>query len=329
MPKATETPKAVKVTADMLATSTSEASDRLTPRRTEEMYIDTGGMLAFDTRPIDEDALKRDREGYLKERARENTQLLINAMWEHPRELVEDCFMLELPQPRYRLPREKPIPEAKPKTKWEQYADLKGIQKRKRSRMEFDEDTQEYKPRYGYGSKANEEPAVIELPDQADPFEDQFEKRAQSKSERIQKNKKQQLRNLADARKAAENAHSFAERSAVKDQLKTAFAITKTSTASVGKFDEKLKDEIKVKKRGKQKQRDPVAGDMKAEKARALAVLSKVQKKAVTIHTKKGVRAADDQAPAGVGKASAGKGKRQQTRFAPKGPSKRQKKQGM
>lgn len=128
---------------------------------------------------------------------------------------------------------------------------------------------------------------------------------------------------------AAENAHSFAERSAVKDQLKTAFAITKTSTASVGKFDEKLKDEIKVKKRGKQKQRDPVAGDMKAEKARALAVLSKVQKKAVTIHTKKGVRAADDQAPAGVGKASAGKGKRQQTRFAPKGPSKRQKKQGM
>lgn len=74
--------------------------------------------------------------------------------------------MLELPLPRYRLPREKPIPEAKPQTKWEKFADMKGIQKRKRSRMVFDEDAQEYKPRFGYGSKANEEPAVIELPDQ-------------------------------------------------------------------------------------------------------------------------------------------------------------------
>ena len=86
-----------------------------------------------------------------------------------------------------------------------------------------------YRPRYGYGSAANDEPAVIELPDQADPFEDQFEKRANSKTERIKKNQKQQLRNLADARKTAENAPLFKDRAAVKGALKEAFAITKVS----------------------------------------------------------------------------------------------------
>ena len=156
-----------------------------------------------------------------------------------------------------------------------------------------------YRPRFGYGSAANDEPAIIELPDQVDPFEDQFEKRALAKvrppcavrmwllsvdtdilhtpdshflrdcswayineyslcvcvcvcvcvvhlaqilfifsrssiysmfaaqTERVQKNQKQRLRNLADARKTAENAPMFKDRAAVKGALKEAFAITK------------------------------------------------------------------------------------------------------
>jgi len=52
--------------------------------------------------------------------------------------------MLQLPPPRFRLPREKKIPEAKSQTKWEKFAESKGIQKRKRSRMVFDEDKDEY-----------------------------------------------------------------------------------------------------------------------------------------------------------------------------------------
>ena len=51
--------------------------------------------------------------------------------------------MLQLPPPRFRLPREKKIPEAKAQTKWEKFAESKGIQKRKRSRMVFDEDKDE------------------------------------------------------------------------------------------------------------------------------------------------------------------------------------------
>jgi hypothetical protein len=63
---------------------------------------------------------------------------------QHPHELREDCYMLQLPPPRFRLPREKKIPEAKSQTKWEKFAESKGIQKRKRSRMVFDEDKDEY-----------------------------------------------------------------------------------------------------------------------------------------------------------------------------------------
>jgi len=321
---------ALVVTADMLESDAAGPADRVTPARTDDFYLDTGNMLGFDYRPLESKGLKKNREEYLRELARENTQLVVNAMWEHPHTVDDGLYMLELPPPRYRLPREKRIPEAKPQTKWEKYAELKGIHKRKRGRMVFDEDSQEYKPRYGYGSKSNDEPAVIELPDQADPFEDQFEKRATAKKERVQKNKKQQLRNLADARKSAENAHAFSDRAAVKDKLKAAFAITKTSTASVGKFDSKLADEPKVKLPSKAKKRMPVAGDMGAEKQAALAILGKMHRqKKVTISTRKGARAADDQAPGlGVAKGRGG-AKKGQTRFSPKGPSKRQKKQGV
>jgi hypothetical protein len=68
-----------------------------------------------------------------------------------------------LPKPSTRLPREKPVrqrqrfesnqtncigsgglqvPESMPKTKWQQFAEMKGIPQKKRSRMVFDEAAQ-------------------------------------------------------------------------------------------------------------------------------------------------------------------------------------------
>jgi hypothetical protein len=41
-----------------------------------------------------------------------------------------------------------------------------------------------------------------------------------------------------------------AEKLAVKSQIVSAFAVTKSSTASAGKFDEKLKNEPRLPKRG-------------------------------------------------------------------------------
>ena len=54
-----------------------------------------------------------------------------------------------LPSPTLALPREKALPEARPQTKWEKFAALKGIKKRKRSKMVYDEATGEDRRRYG------------------------------------------------------------------------------------------------------------------------------------------------------------------------------------
>jgi len=44
-----------------------------------------------------------------------------------------------LPPPTFQCPREKPLPKVKADTKWEQFRKEKGIKKRKRSRMVWDE----------------------------------------------------------------------------------------------------------------------------------------------------------------------------------------------
>ena len=60
------------------------------------------------------------------------------------------------------------VPAAKKKTRWEEYAQKKGINKRKKGRMEWDDAAKEWRPRWGY-KRANDvtKDWVIEVPDQA------------------------------------------------------------------------------------------------------------------------------------------------------------------
>ena len=64
---------------------------------------------------------------------------------------------------------------------------------------------QRWVPRYGYRKVQAEKEKnwVIEVPDNANPYEDQFEKRATLKKERIAKNEYQRLRNIARHNKIA------------------------------------------------------------------------------------------------------------------------------
>ncbi len=41
-------------------------------------------------------------------------------------------------------------------TKWEKFAQIKGIKNKKKSNLVFDEESGEYRPRWGYGSKNND-----------------------------------------------------------------------------------------------------------------------------------------------------------------------------
>lgn len=70
---------------------------------------------------------------------RDNTQLLLNEIWELPTERVEETIVAKLPAAKYRLPRARKIPEPKPMTKWQKFAQEKGIKKQKRDKKVYDQ----------------------------------------------------------------------------------------------------------------------------------------------------------------------------------------------
>lgn len=111
--------------------------------------------------------------------------------------------MVQLPKQKFTLPRAKPVPKPKALTKWQQFAKTKGIQKKKKSKLSWDEQLQKWVPRYGFrrSTAEREREWVLEVPQNADPMEDQFEKKKYAKGERIAKNELQRLKNLARARK--------------------------------------------------------------------------------------------------------------------------------
>lgn len=79
------------------------------------------------------------KDKYLKDLARDNTQILLNSIWELPTEKVENNIVAKLPKSKFILPREKPAPKPKPLTKWQTFAKEKGIKTTKKSRITWDE----------------------------------------------------------------------------------------------------------------------------------------------------------------------------------------------
>ena len=81
---------------------------------------------------------------------------------------------------------------------------------------------------------------MLEYKDQDDVYVDKFAERSEAKKDRIAKNEMQRLRNISDRRTIAERSTSFAGKKAVVGELREALGISKTSTASAGKFDTQL-----------------------------------------------------------------------------------------
>ena len=102
-----------------------------------------------------------------------------------------------LPSEVFILPRSQREPEPKPETKWEKFAKEKGIKKRKRDRMVFDEEDQQYKPRFGYKgiNSGIEDMPIVEVKAGQDPFADPWADARKGKKDAIKKNLKNQMRN--------------------------------------------------------------------------------------------------------------------------------------
>lgn len=107
-----------------------------------------------------------DLEAYLQTNARDGIQGLLNALFALPSTPSPDGPIAKLPPPTTQLPRAKPLPKPKPLTKWEKFAQEKGISHRKKDKAAWDEEKQEWVDRWGWKGKNKqlEEQWLTEVP---------------------------------------------------------------------------------------------------------------------------------------------------------------------
>uniref|UniRef100_A0AAY5KTG7 Ribosome biogenesis regulatory protein n=1 Tax=Esox lucius TaxID=8010 RepID=A0AAY5KTG7_ESOLU len=270
---------------DVLAKAEQEEAEKLksiSVQKELDLEFDIGNLVAYDKNRIDIRKFRQQKkDDFLRSLARDNTQLLINEIWKHPTERVEEVIVVKLPEPTTPLPREKPPPKPRPPTKWEEFAKLKGIQKKKKTNLVWDDVAKEWKRRWGY-KRVNDgtKEWLIEVPETADPNEDQFAKRNKAKKEKVAKNELNRLRNIARSQKIKVPGVGLtptAEQS--KTDLARAVSVAKVSTASVGKFQDRLPKEKAPKNTGKKRKFQPVIGNFSNEKQRQLDMLKVMDSK--------------------------------------------------
>ncbi len=268
-----------------MATQNTTAVDRPLPADT----IDLGNLLLIESNDLKLDGGDGSREDRLKAHARDNAQLLLNELFSLAPKKVDDITVTALPPPTYKLPRAKPVPKPKPLTKWERYAKEKGIEKKKKTKLVWDDVVKEWVPRYGYKKAKAEETKnwMMEYKGNAQDADDPFEKAREDKRERVAKNELQRLRNIARARKVKVPGVGLtpvksdkAEARAEAAELKKAADLARASTASLGKFQPNLKSSMEKQAKkapseggggGKKRKFDPLVN--KGEKEKSLKIL--------------------------------------------------------
>lgn len=303
----------------LLAKAEQEEAEKLksiSVQKELDLEFDVGNLLACDRNRIElRDFREQKKDDFLRALARDNTQLLVNEIWKQPTERVEEAIVVKLPDAATPLPREKPPPKAKPPTKWEEFAKLKGIQKKKKTNLVWDETAKEWRRRWGYKrAKDDTKDWLIEVPEKADPNEDQFAKRMKAKKERVAKNEFNRLKNIARAQKIklpGVGLTPAAQQS--KDELARAVSVARSSTASVGKFQDRLPKEKPPKNMGKKRKFQPLIGDFSSEKQKQLELLKIMDSKKPRMDVTKAVNRQmreDDREEAAAKYKKGGAGKR-------------------
>ncbi|KAL8895162.1 MAG: hypothetical protein Q9192_003805 [Flavoplaca navasiana] len=128
------------------STDTSKSSVMIT--KPIPYTFDLGNLLVNDANPLPPNP----SPAHLSTAARDCAQALINQLLTTcPITSSSDGVLMTLPPPTTPLPREKPLPAKKEQTKWEKFAAKKGIKdKKKEGKLVFDEETQEWVPKWGY-----------------------------------------------------------------------------------------------------------------------------------------------------------------------------------
>lgn len=267
--------EAVKVSKEMLAQLTKvDPSVAMDDGQSTNLSYDLGNLAIFA--PVDIDFKKVKNNVMLAELAREHTQNLYNKLFMLETEAVESGRVAHLPEPTTRLPRAKPVPKVREPTKWEQFAKLKGIKKKKKAFLVYDENHDEYRRRWGYqrANDINDQWAIDEkdIPapgqkrrreEEVDPtVVDPWTEARRAKKARVEKNEKQRVANVRAAstgsrtpipgaidlgsvlgkqKPGKQNAKN--KKKSGPSHLEVALATAQRATASMGKFDVARKGE--------------------------------------------------------------------------------------
>jgi regulator of ribosome biosynthesis len=252
----------------------------------EGLDVDVGCLMVVDTR--------LGLEGDLRERAAAGVEALVHAVFSLPAETTDEGRMVEMPRPVFRLPREKPIPRERTMTKWETYAKEKGIEKnKKRNRLVWSEDQQDYVPRFGKDSlKSNDGVAILPHDNKLKPGDDPFAQARREKKARVKDNKKKEAANVGRADKRLKKnkispmqaldvapTGPSGKKFVDKNKLKDSIEVLQRSTASAGRFDAKLKNEPKKKLAGRRQKLPnptPARSALSSEKANSQKILARV-----------------------------------------------------
>ena len=110
--------------------------------------------------------------------------------------------------------------------------------------MVYDDQAKEWRPNWGYKRANEDRTPILEAGPGDDGKSDPFEKKANEKKERIQMQKNREKRNEEEAAGKIHLPKSGNPTGKeTKAQAKAALSLAQKATASVGKFDKKLKGE--------------------------------------------------------------------------------------
>ena len=145
--------------------------------RSQPAEVDLGYLAAFDNTPIDPDLYtcvsplpsvalqwiadiqiiyRSSRESHLLALTLTSTTTLLNSLFALPKTSLSLGPVVRPPAPTTTLPREKPLPKPKPPTKWERFAKEKGISHKRKEKVVWDEEKQDWVNRWGRGGKNKE-----------------------------------------------------------------------------------------------------------------------------------------------------------------------------
>ncbi|KZT05636.1 RRS1-domain-containing protein [Laetiporus sulphureus 93-53] len=250
------------------------------------LEVDIGFLTATDLNPVDEESYNENIEEYLMSTARDGVQTLVAALFSLPTTSSPDGPLAQLPSPTTQLPRAKALPKPKPLTKWEQFAKAKNIQKKRKEKKVWDEEKQEWVDRWGWkgANKKKEVQWLTEVPANADADYDPSKAARDARKARITKNERQHQQNLAHAQSASAGS-SIPATADRKVKISRTLAMTRTSTASMGKFDRTLEGEKKLK--GVKRKFEPTEVSASQEKSHNLAILQKLEREPAAKKMKK------------------------------------------